>query len=264
MSEHGDPSPRHLPVEVHLAGLADATDRLARWADSAGPDARVPPCPKWRVHDLVVHQGSVHRWARAMLLGGDPRAVDIGSFEAQGRAARHATAWLRDGAAALLDTLRSAPDDLDAFTFLADAPPATFFWARRQHQETVVHALDALAALEGRLLTAADAWYGPDVAADGIDELVVGFWQRRRRGPRAHGEPYAVLVGTDEGDRWHVEVGVDAVRTRRLAPDDCAPRGAAYLSGPAADVHLGLWNRGGNAHDPHGVLDRWRRGGAVV
>ena len=70
-------------------------------------------------------------------------------------------------------------------TFLKDAPPARAFWARRQCHETTVHALDALSALEARPLTADDVWLTDALAADGVDELLVGFWQRRTKGPRS-------------------------------------------------------------------------------
>src|SRR5207253_4063893 len=47
-------------------------------------------------------------------------------------------AWFRDGHAALVGTLESAPPDLKCFTFLP-APSALAFWARRQAHETGIH-----------------------------------------------------------------------------------------------------------------------------
>lgn len=254
----------HLALEPHLAGLEAATERLTTWARQAGPDARVPTCPDWSVHDLVVHQGAVHRWAAAMLAGGDPRAVDIVTFEADGHSADDVSTWLTDGAGALLAALRSAPEDLEAFTFLRDAPPARMFWARRQHHETTIHALDALAARDGRLLRADDAWFDAATALDGIDELLVGFWPRRGRGPRAEADPYSAMVVVDSGERWLLDVGTDAVATRRLGGDEPVPDHAAVLSGPAVDLYLGLWNRGGHPHDPDGLLARWSHAGRIT
>ncbi|GIL35267.1 maleylpyruvate isomerase N-terminal domain-containing protein [Phycicoccus sp. DTK01] len=254
-----------VDLDTHLAGLAEATDRLVRWAGETDPGAAVPTCPDWTVGDLLVHQGAVHRWATAMLRGGDPRTLDIPDLEPEGRAAPDVTAWLRTGADELLATLDDAPDDLEAFTFLREAPPARLFWARRQHHETAVHALDVLAAREGRAPTAADAWWTPAVAADAVDELLVGFWPRRGRGPRAEGDPYEALVSAaDTGDRWLVGVGTDATTTGRLTPADGAPDGAASLAGPAVDLHLALWNRGGVVEDPDGLLPRWVDRGRVV
>lgn len=254
----------HLGLEPHLAGLEAAVGRLAGWGAEAGPEAAVPTCPGWTVHDLVVHQGAVHRWASAMLAGGDPRKVDIVSFEADGHAAGDPLTWLTDGAGALLATLRTAPDDLEAFTFLREAPPARLFWARRQHHETTVHALDALAAREGRMLRADDAWFDAATAVDGIDELLVGFWPRRGKGPRAEADPYAAVVAADSGERWLLDVGTDAVATRRLGAGEPVPEGALVLSGTAVDLHLALWNRGGHPHDPEGLLARWSHAGRIT
>ena len=251
----------HLDVEQHLAGLEAAADRLAGWATEAGPGATVPSCPGWSVADLVAHQGRVHRWALAALSGADLRTVGIDDQEGPDG---DAVEWLRAGATELLDVLRTAPDDLVAPTFLREAPPARLFWARRQHHETAVHALDALAAREGRMPSAADAWFGADVARDGIDELLVGFWPRRGRGPRSEDGAYPAVVATAEGDRWWLEVGPDSVRTRLLGRHEPDPApDAVRLSGPALEVHLALWNRGGAPADPDGLLDRWRTGGAV-
>lgn len=252
-----------LGLEPHLAGLERAADRLATWAREAGPHASVPTCPGWCVHDLVVHQGAVHRWATAMLAGVDPRAVDIPDFEGGGRSADDVVSWLTDGAADLLAALRSAPDDLEAYTFLREAPPARLFWARRQHHETTVHALDALAARDGRMLRADDAWFEAATALDGIDELVVGFWPRRGKGPRAQADPYSAVVTAESGERWLLDIGTDAVATRRLGGGEPDPRGAAALSGPAVDLYLALWNRGGAVEDPAGLLPTWRETGAV-
>ncbi|MGG5259936.1 maleylpyruvate isomerase family mycothiol-dependent enzyme [Phycicoccus avicenniae] len=251
-------------VEHHLTGIAVAVERMVGWAGEAGPDAPVPTCPGWTVTDLVVHQGAVHRWATAMLTGGDPRAVDIDTFEAGGREAPDLLAWLREGADALMATLRAAPDDLEAFTFLREAPPPRLFWARRQHHETTIHALDALAARDDRTLTAADAWFDAATALDGVDELLVGFWPRRGKGPRAEAGPYPAVVAADSGERWLLEVGTDAVATRRLAPGAPSPDGAVALTGTAVDLYLALWNRGGTPDDPAGLLPRWSGPGRIV
>ncbi|WP_181009911.1 maleylpyruvate isomerase N-terminal domain-containing protein [Ornithinimicrobium sufpigmenti] len=56
-------------VAEHLAGLRMAVEAMARHATEAGLDADVPTCPRWTVRKLVAHQGMVHRWARANLLG---------------------------------------------------------------------------------------------------------------------------------------------------------------------------------------------------
>ena len=258
----------HTPLtfEEHLTGIEAAVERMARWSHEAGVETRVPTCPGWTVRDLLAHQGMVHRWATAIVGGGEHRDVPTGAFEQEGLAAEDPVAWVQSGVATLVQTLREAPEDLDVLTFLRQAPPARQFWARRQDHETTIHAVDALSAREGRRATAADAWFGDEHALDGIDELLVGFWQRRSRGPRApQGKPYTALVAAPSGDRWMLDVGPDAVRTRRLGASDPAPEPASsVLSGSAVDLYLALWNRGGHVQDQALLLRRWREGGAVI
>ena len=250
-------------VEEHLAGLDAAVDRMGVWARSAGPDAPVPTCPGWTVRDVLVHQGMVHRWATAVVRGDDPRTVDDAAIEAEGRAAPDPVVWLLNGAPALVSALESAPDDLAVMTFLMQAPPARQFWARRQCHETTVHALDALSAREARHLGAADVWLTEELASDGVDELLVGFWQRRTKGPRSESR-YTAVVSVTDGPAWSLTVGPEAPVTRPLPAGYGIPDGARTLRGSAADVYLALWNRGGTVDDPTGLLDAWRERGAVT
>jgi uncharacterized protein (TIGR03083 family) len=255
-----------LTFEEHLAGIAAATDRLAAWATEAGLDTGVPTCPGWTVRDLLAHEGMVHRWATRVVRGGDWRDTDDAAVEAEGRATEDPVGWVRAGAAGLLDALRAAPEDLEAFTFLRQAPPPRLFWARRQDHESTIHALDALAAREGRRPTAADAWFDAEHALDGVDELLVGFWQRRTKGPRApQGKPYAALVVADSGERWLLDVSAERVETHHLAADEPGPDTAtSVLSGTAVDLYLALWNRGGHVDDPALLVRRWQEGGAIT
>ena len=253
------------PVAQHIDAVEAAADRLVGWASQAGLDAPVPTCPGWVVLDLLAHQGMVHRWATAIVRGEDPRTVDDAALEAEGRAHEDPTAWLSAGAADLFAALRSAPDDLDVMTFLREAPPARAFWARRQCHETTVHALDALAAASGRPLTANDVWLDESLAVDGVDELLVGFWQRRSKGPRSE-RRYTATVSVTDGPTWALEVRQEHPVTRRLReadggriPDDGRP-----LIGTAADLYLALWNRGGTVEDPTDLLREWREPGAVT
>ena len=250
-------------VEQHLAGIDAAVDRMAVWSRAAGPDAEVPTCPGWTVRDLLAHQGMVHRWATAVVRGGDPAGVDDSAVEAEGRASTDPVGWLIDGAQPLVDALRAAPDDLDVMTFLKQAPAARAFWARRQCHETTVHALDALSALEARPLVAADVWLTDTLAADGVDELLVGFWQRRTKGPRTE-TPYTATVSMTDGAMWSLDVSDQSPVTRRRESGDAIPAGARVLRGSAPDLYLALWNRGGTVDDPTGLLDAWRERGAVT
>jgi uncharacterized protein (TIGR03083 family) len=248
-------------VDDYVASLDAAVDRMAVWSRAAGPEAPVPTCPGWTVRDLLAHQGMVHRWATAVVRA-DPAGIDDVAVETEGRAVGNPVAWLLDGAGPLVAALQAAPDDLAVMTFLQQAPPARQFWARRQCHETTVHALDALAARDQRPLTGDDVWLNADLATDGVDELLVGFWQRRTKGPRSE-TPYTATVSVTDGPAWRLDVSAQAPVTRRLDPHDGVP-GARTLSGTAADLYLALWNRGGAVDDRTGLLDEWRERAAVT
>lgn len=255
--------PALLTIEEHLAGLESASETLLRHAGQTWLGARVPTCPDWDVLDLVAHQGMVHRWAIAAIRQDRAGMGNASLHETEGRTSADPLAWLRQGMTALSDTLRAAPDDLEAVVFLAEAPPAKAFWARRQCHETTMHAVDALAAAAGRLPTAADVWFGPDLALDGIDELLLGFWQRSRSELRST-IPYAVHVRPDDAPvAWLVTTGEQPPRCHRLGAGE-RPEVDAVLAGSAVDLHLALWNRGGTVDDPDGVLEQWSTAGRIT
>ena len=58
-------------------------------------------------------------------------------------------------------------------------PSPLAFWARRQAHETAVHRYDAQSAAPGGPPAPAGA-FDPAFAADGVDELIMGFAARRR------------------------------------------------------------------------------------
>jgi uncharacterized protein (TIGR03083 family) len=218
---------------AHLEALERDGALLAAAAQAAGPDAPVPTCPGWSVRDLVLHQGQVHRWATFVVRDGLPKPSAVPDDHAGPLPDdAHLIDWFCAGHAGVLAALREAPDDLEAFRFLADAPPAAVFWARRQAHETEVHRIDAESAL-GRL-TPID----PVRAADGIDELLTGFVPRPHM--EVHAEPTQTLcvAPTDHPGSWFVTISDGpVVTTRAETPADCTVRGTAN------DLHLALWNR---------------------
>ena len=192
------PGPLGLTLDALGEALGAASTVLRANAMAAGLDAPVPTCPDWTVLDLVAHQGMVHRWAASHLRGEpiDPPEP----LEREGRESADVLGWFDDGATALLQAIVDAPDDLDALVFLEDAPAPRLFWARRQCHETTIHAVDALGARLGRPARADETWIKPAVALDGIDELLVGFVTRRRKGA-SPGSPTRLLVRPDERGR---------------------------------------------------------------
>lgn len=221
-----------LIATVHAEGLL-----LGDAADRAGLAAPVPTCPGWTVRELLLHVGQVHRWA-ALIIGearetrpvlywpDDPNAdqpSDDGLLD-----------WYRDGHAQLVHALRAAPVDLACWAFLP-APSPLAFWARRQAHETTVHRADADRATGPGTSAPIDA----EVAADGIDELVVG-WAPGSRKLRADTDRTLCVQATDVEAQWLVRIGPDKPTAERTA----SPASAELtVSGPADHLYLALWHR---------------------
>lgn len=232
---------RWHPWFVEISELVDQVDQqgkaMAAAAERAGLEADVPTCPRWRVRNLVEHTGKVHRWAATYVrdgrsaFGGGPPTLEKAPAEGT-------IGWFVEGHAALVAALRAAPPDLNTWSFLP-APSPLAFWARRQAHETAIHRADADAA------TGAVPEYEPAFAADGIGELLGGFYSRR--GGRLLADPPCSLrVLPDTGPGWHVRIGPDGRQISNDAeePADCTVRGAA------SDLYLLLWNR-----DPAGPVE---------
>ncbi len=195
----------------------------------------VPTCPGWSVRDLVEHTGGVHRWATAVVKGGLTQDLPDADQELLFRAPDEPDellAWLTRGARELVQALQAAPADLRTFVFLKSAPPPRQFWARRQAHETTIHRVDALAARLGRLPSTHEADISREVAIDGLDELLVGFVQRRSSKLR-HTEPYRVTIApTDVDIAWTVALSDDPPVTTQGA-DPRIDRGAQRDRGRA-------------------------------
>lgn len=255
--------PTRLTTEAHLAALHDAVVALARYAERAGAAAPVPTCPDWTVRDLVAHQGMVHRWAAALVRGERPGDDVVEGFGAAGRAAADPVAWLRDGAAEVTRAVNEAPPGHEALVFLNDAPEPRGFWARRQCHETTIHAVDALAAALGRPPRGEETWIDPELARDGIDELLGGFLTRPRSRLRCEEDALLVVAPDDADEWWAVELGPrPAVVTRHAAAYDGEADPDWELTGTSVDLYLRLWNRAGTPDSAE--TGNWRRLTAVT
>lgn len=245
--------PCRVSLATHLEGLREAMVAFVRYGDRAGLGASVPTTPDWSVRRLVAHQGMVHRWAAATVRGTD---AEPARWEREGEAAVDPMDWLRDGAIDVVTAISTAPDDLDALVFLADAPPPREFWARRQCHETAIHAVDALSAALGRYPVAADApWITRELALDGIDELLTGFLPRPVSRLRAERRQRIVVRPEGGGLEWVVDVSPVPPRTRRVPAGSA--QGDTLLTGDPVALFLTLWNRSDEV-TPAGDWDLWR------
>jgi uncharacterized protein (TIGR03083 family) len=245
-----------MQLQQHLDGVRAAVDAFAASATDAGLDAAVPTTPGWDVRRLVAHQGMVHRWANAKLRA---ERVDVDELERDGLTAPDPAKWLREGADRLVETIERASDDLVAPVFLADAPAPRRFWARRQCHETTIHAVDALSAVLGRYPRAADTRIDPDLALDGIDELLTGFLPRPSSRLRSE-EPLTIAVLPEDSEqRWLVALSPQAPVTARGLGDEEAD---VVLRGSAVALYLTLWNRSDEVSDER--LELWAEGARVT
>jgi uncharacterized protein (TIGR03083 family) len=243
-----------LPFDRCIDHVESAAASLASSAAAAGLDAEVVTCPEWSVADLVAHQGMVHRWAAGQLRLDETPVPSHREFLASVPPAQLLD-WFADGVRELTDTLRTVDPDVPAVVFLRDAPRPAHFWARRQAHETTVHAVDALSAVLGRLPSAAEAGVAPDLALDGIDELLTGFFPRGRS-KLAELAPLTLAVAPRQAQRaWTVRVDGERLTTIR----ERRPDADATFAGTAAQLYLGLWNRGSEitATGRPGVLEAW-------
>lgn len=243
-----------LSFQHHLAGLERAAGRFAYHASRASGETQVPTCPEWTLNDLIVHLCIIHRWAAENLRGrrhGKPTEDQV----------RHAAgdeglvAYFRNGYRDLSNALAQADPDLEAMVFLNEAPPPREFWARRQCHETTMHAVDALATALGRVPAAEECSIDTGIAVDGIDELLTGFVTRQPT-EMLPGSGHTISIETTDARwAWTVRAEDKLVTTQGAAavPD-------TVFSGTAAQLYLGLWNRGeeivetGDSH----VLELWR------
>jgi hypothetical protein len=130
-----------------------------------------------------------------------------------------------------------------AFTWF-DPDQTVGFWIRRMAQETVIHRVDAELGAGAAIAPIPD-----DLAEDGIDELFVAFVEY---GTTMWPDEFAeMLAGVGDrtvrvvtpGRSWLLRLTPKSVRVDQSVVD--SPD--AVIEGPAADVLLWVWSRGGEA-----------------
>jgi uncharacterized protein (TIGR03083 family) len=245
-----------MDVDDYIAAISYEASTLAEAAQRIGLDAHTPTCPGWQVRDVVGHLGGVHRWATSFVRDAvtDPGDVEL----EQPPGDDELLPWFYDGFAALVEALQKAPDDLECWTFLP-APTRRHFWARRQSHETSIHRVDVQRAGGDA------AGFESGFAIDGIDELLLGFFSRRR-GKLLADPPVTVGVQPVDGPpdaAWTMSIGPQGREvTRGSATGDCV------VTGRASDLYLLLWNRQGvdgiEVSGDSKVLDLWREKAQVT
>lgn len=169
--------------------------------------------------------------------------------------------WYGRGHAGLVDALERAPLDLRCWSFLP-APSPLAFWARRQAHEATIHRVDAELATGSAGDPTGVTEVATDVAVDGLDELLLCFFARRNR-VRTDQPRTLAIAATDTDATWLVHLGLEGARAKRgTGPSD------GQLSGPAAVLYLGLWNRHPLDHADFAgdasLLELWREKATIL
>lgn len=247
-----------LSVERYLESILWHGEAMVTAVEEGGPDLPIPTTPGWAMRDLVKHQGEVHRWATGIVATPRMEPWNASEEEVVGGVwpdDDSLVEWLRDGVDALGSALADAPEDLDCWTFM-ESPSPRIFWARRQTSEIAIHSADA------ELAAGIEPTIAPDVAADGVDELLIASLTRPDRGPRSDTPMTIAIESTDTGHRWFGTIAEDAFTSERS--DRAA---ACTVRGSAATLDLFLWNRlDRSAVEVEGdetVLQVWRDGAQI-
>ena len=211
--------------------------RLREVAADADPGAAVPTCPDWAMADLLRHVAEVYlHKTECMRLGRDPDP-----WPPEGLAGEPPLELLDRSYAALTAEFAARRPEEHAFTWYGP-DQSVGFWIRRMAQETVIHRVDAELAAGAQIAAIPD-----DLAADGIDELLVIFVQYGTTNwlsyfPELTGltSDHAVSVVTPKRT-WLLRLTPTGAWVAEPGPDQVR----ATVEGPAPEVLLRLWNRGG-------------------
>lgn len=203
----------------HLDVIRSESAALVAAAERAGPDAAVPSCPGWTVSDLLVHVGTVQRWAARLVERRASVPDSLADIEHPADPIQCAE-WVRAGAANLVDVCAATPADAEMWTFAGPGPAR--FWFRRQAQEVALHRVDA------ELASGPSAPLDPEVARDGIDEFLEVVVASRLR-DRMTGAGESVHLHRTDGDgEWLVRLTPAGPEVERIhAKGDVAARGTA-------------------------------------
>lgn len=246
-----------MSTDAHRAAIAAESAAFAEVIGGADLATPVPGCPGWTLLDLVRHAGSVQRWFAVLLrqsVQEPPRTRDVDLRLPAGDDGW--PGWLLEGAAEAADVFGATDLDAPMWTWGADGHAR--FWVRRMLFETLVHRVDAEAAL-GLPSTIA-----PALAADGVDEFLVNLPFATPFAPgvahlRGTGETIRFHC-TDAAGEWLVRLGPEDFG---LVGDDLPHAADATVAAPAADLLLLLYGRSDRTADAFEVtgnedlLTRW-------
>lgn len=228
-----------MPPDEQLSWIRSEADRMA----DVGPRsfaAPVPTCPGWNVADLLSHTGWVHRWMRYMVClpeGERPtRETSTAAGLPKVGSSQHPEGdlvpWFRDGVDELLQAFTETSPTKTMRSLFGTHTPSLLI--RRMAHETAIHRWDAEQAV------GVPTGFDPDLAADGIDELLELWAPRTFTYAEFGGTGQTIeLCAADGEDAWVITVEPDTTAWHRGHADaaDATARGAT------SDLYLFVWNR---------------------
>lgn len=218
--------PGRLTHEQYIEWVERSTAAFAEAASATPLHLPVASCPGWDVEALIRHLGHTHAWARTAIVEG---YSESSPFEPPPGA--DLVEWYRAQARSLLAALRDTPPDADVWSF--DRPPhRVAFWSRRQAHETVVHVWDIVTASGSP-----DGDIDPELAADGVDEVLTVFYPRQVRLGRIDPITDSVMLeSSDAEEHWVLGPGTAGEQADPSPPE-------VVVRGSAPDLLLLLWKR---------------------
>ncbi|GLZ36273.1 hypothetical protein Lesp02_84600 [Lentzea sp. NBRC 105346] len=206
----------------------------------AGPEAVVPTCPDWTVHDLVTHIARVHSWVIKCLAL--PPQVAPPRPDTPPEEWNELLNWWDERVLTMTSQLRELSPDTPVWTFGAEKTAS--FWPRRQAHETAIHHLDALHATGHSVPT---LLFDSEFAADGVDEFLTRMVPRQlERGRRIEVTGRLLLHAADAGRTWEVRLAEGEVPV--VGPvHDSATDEDATVAGTADALYRAVWNRPSHA-----------------
>lgn len=232
---------RQMDVSNYIGYVASEGELFASAVEQGELSVEIAPCPGWDMRELVRHLGMIHLWAAANVAFPEPDWLAVHDLPDLVRYWPELAAgypedadpvdWYRDTLANLVDVLKSAPADLECFSFLPASSPLAM-WARRQASEIAIHRFDAELA---RDIT---SHFDPQFATDMLDELLCGFAARYRVDNPGCPTEVIHVHAEDTDEHWYLSIGAEQTETSRHGG-----HADLTLTSTAADLYLLLWNR---------------------
>lgn len=229
-----------------LAELRHQAEAFRAAVTSADPNTTVPTCPEWTVLKLLRHLGRVYHMTSmslALLPGSKLPRVPAAPEDFGG-----ALAWWDDQLERMLTQMSTMDPDQPSRSFTGDVTVG--WWIRRQAHETAIHHLDAQYA---RAETGPDhvqeLLFTPDLAADGVDEILTELLAGSRDWPHRDDDGTVLYHAADAGRTWLVTFRAGE------APEVGAPHDAALgadevdttVAGTADAIYRRVWGRPSHA-----------------